>query len=45
MPFILLIGNPLVQPITRRYVNEVGDIIKIRFIEQEGNKRDVLNPL
>jgi len=45
MPFILLIGNPLVQPMTRRHVNEVGDIVKIRFVEREANERDVLNPL
>ena len=45
MPFILLIGNPLVQPMTQRHVNEVGDTVKIRFVEREGNERDVLNPL
>jgi hypothetical protein len=37
-------GNPLVQPMTQRHVNEVGDIVKIRFVELEGNECDVLNP-
>jgi hypothetical protein len=45
MPFILLIRNPLVQPKTQRRVNKVKDTVKIYFVEREGNKRDVLNPL
>jgi hypothetical protein len=45
MPFILLIGNPLVQPMTQRHVNEVGDTVIIRFVEREGNEHDLLNPL
>ena len=45
MPFILLIENPLVQSMTRRHINEVKDIVKIRFVKREGNERDVLNLL
>ena len=45
MPFTLLIGHPLVQPMTQRHVNEVRDTVEIRFIEREGNERDLLNPL
>ena len=44
MPFILLIGNPLVQPMTQRHDREVGDTVTIRFVRLKENERDVLNP-